>query len=74
MLHSGYVLFVHRAGHFLAVARDEGDGGAFVQKPYDVAHMMRGQVKFLRDLWGEIVIVFHSQIFLIDLLLLHVVH
>ena len=31
-LHGGHVFFVHRAGHLLAVAGDERDGGAFVQE------------------------------------------
>ena len=54
VLHGGHVLLVHRAGHLLTVACDEGDGGAFVQEAYDVGHMMRGLVEFLRDLRGEV--------------------
>ena len=61
MLHSGHVLFVHRARPFLAVAGDEGDGGAFVEKAYDVGHMVRGQVEFLRDLRGEIGVLHRCQ-------------
>jgi len=53
-LHSGHILFVHSACHFLAVAGDEGDGGAFVEKANDISHMMCSQIEFLRDLRGKI--------------------
>ena len=53
-MHGGHVLLVHRACHFLAVAGDEGDGGAFVEEANDIGHMVRGQVEFLRDLRGEV--------------------
>ena len=60
-LHGGHILLVHRARHLFTVARDEGNGRAFVQKAYDIAHMMRGQIEFLRDLRGEIYFFHYAQ-------------
>ena len=53
-LNSGHILFIHCARHFLAVAGNEGDGGAFVEEANDIGHMVRGEVEFLRNLRCEV--------------------